>query len=50
MKKFKVMFFAGLMAIAGASFADGPCQVSAACQGGGLPNNPCSFSSACHGG
>lgn len=50
MKTLNAMIFAGLMAVTGASFADGPCQVSAVCQGGSGGQGPCELTTACQGG
>lgn len=49
MKKINALIFASLMAVTGASFADGPCQVSAVCQGGSFPQGPCELTTACRG-
>jgi hypothetical protein len=50
MKTIKSLIFASVMAVSGASFAGGPCQISAMCQGGNAANGPCQLTAMCQGG
>lgn len=47
MKKINAIIFTCLMAVTSASFADGVCQITTACQGGGIILDPCHTTGFC---